>query len=1094
MEILYTDITQDLTASLLEIAEQEVAKKKKVYYIVPSSMSFEKEKEILERINNGADAAVFDLIVTRFKQIPYYFDKKEILRDQIELSPAGMTMLFRKVLKSFKKDEIPLYFGLQNASSFFDLLVNLRNELEKSNLVIDDLPDNEKNRELKLIFNQFEEELALHFANFSDFNEFVERGIAHEFDSDLENTVFIVDGYSRFSAEEEKFISCFNSKVERFIIGTFAEQTNIQDEDSVYANALEMMNRFSSKYAAKRKQLDKKSVNKVYNKLTDLVKQDQSYVLSDNPIVITDSEKDTFEIWEAVNQTAEIEGLAKEIRRKISEGARFKEFTILLGDPQQYEISMKEIFELYEIPFFFAAEEKMSHHPLIIFMESLYAIKSNNYRPDDVVNLIKCQLYFQSEISQNQIDHFEYFVHQNKIQGKKKFKSPFEETEDAKFLEIENLRQRLLGENSPLDDFLSNNHAVSGKTWVTKFQKFMEDGRIIDELNQLYQDSEMSNDHQMASKHEQVWALFISVLKEFLGVFADTKMKIVDFLDIILAGLKNANYRQIPANVDVVNIKDYELVEPRTNKYVYAIGLSQTNFPRNKINSTLLSDDERAEINQTSSDNQYIEQLNVVNYQKATSTVLSLMNAATEKLVLSVPKIVDNVQDDISPIIQLLINHSEPEIKRVIRPSNAEESIEHIGNARAVIATIGKIEREINENNTENQPNKVFWSSIFRLLTKNNHDFQRLLIDLDQDIEPVNLSAATIAQLYNKNIYASVSAFERFYNCEFQYFIENTLKLEIFEDIDINSKVVGNFFHKVFETLLAQPQLNSDNFDATLKAVITDINSEYGRYIKRDATSRFKWQNLEEIILQTAMMIKRNVVSPRLHTKMTESSFGMDSSVLGDFVVDDIHLRGRIDRIDEIENHSLGAIDYKSSLHQFKLQDAYDGTSLQFLTYLDVLNNAFSDQNIWGALYLQFQNNTIDLSKIAQLSDVSKLLDKKMNYNGLILSESLPEIKKIDEITVSSTNIYDNDEFNALLKINEQHFKKAGKRLRQGKISINPVMKRSEGINASGNVKGCSFCPLKSICRFEANVHMNEYAREIGLKTSAEIKSELKEQ
>ncbi|WP_252899652.1 hypothetical protein [Lactococcus fujiensis] len=538
----------------------------------------------------------------------------------------------------------------------------------------------------------------------------------------------------------------------------------------------------------------KKGVNKVYNKLTELVKQDQSYVLSDNPIVITDSEKDTFEIWEAVNQTAEIEGLAKEIRRKISEGARFKEFTILLGDPQQYEISMKEIFELYEIPFFFAAEEKMSHHPLIVFMESLYAIKSNNYRPDDVVNLIKCQLYFQSEISQNQIDHFEYFVHQNKIQGKKKFNSPFEETEDAKFLEIENLRQRLLGENSPLDDFLSNNHAVSGKTWVTKFQKFMEDGRIIDELNQLYQDSEMSNDHQMASKHEQVWALFMSVLKEFLGVFADTKMKIVDFLDIILAGLKNANYRQIPANVDVVNIKDYELVGPRTNKYVYAIGLSQTNFPRNKINSTLLSDDERAEINQTSSDNQYIEQLNVVNYQKATSTVLSLMNAATEKLVLSVPKIVDNVQDDISPIIQLLINHSEPEIKRVIRPSNAEESIEHIGNARAVIATIGKIEREINENNTENQPNKVFWSSIFRLLTKNNHDFQRLLIDLDQDIEPVNLSAATIAQLYNKNIYASVSAFERFYNCEFQYFIENTLKLEIFEDIDINSKVVGNFF------------------------------------------------------------------------------------------------------------------------------------------------------------------------------------------------------------------------------------------------------------------------------------------------------------
>ena len=58
MEILYTEITQDLTEGLLEISLEELGKNRKVYYIVPSSMSFEKEKEILEHLAKGSDAAV----------------------------------------------------------------------------------------------------------------------------------------------------------------------------------------------------------------------------------------------------------------------------------------------------------------------------------------------------------------------------------------------------------------------------------------------------------------------------------------------------------------------------------------------------------------------------------------------------------------------------------------------------------------------------------------------------------------------------------------------------------------------------------------------------------------------------------------------------------------------------------------------------------------------------------------------------------------------------------------------------------------------------------------------------------------------------
>ncbi|HGK1841305.1 TPA: hypothetical protein ACJ0TN_002065, partial [Streptococcus pneumoniae] len=71
-------------------------------------------------------------------------------------------------------------------------------------------------------------------------------------------------------------------------------------------------------------------------------------------------------------------------------------------------------------------------------------------------------------------------------------------------------------------------------------------------MNLLYNQAEAEENHVLADKYEQVWKLLLSNLKEFQAVFAEQKMKVLEFLELILAGLKGAKYRQIPANVDVV--------------------------------------------------------------------------------------------------------------------------------------------------------------------------------------------------------------------------------------------------------------------------------------------------------------------------------------------------------------------------------------------------------------------------------------------------------------------------------------------------------------------------------------------------------------
>ena len=49
-------------------------------------------------------------------------------------------MLFRKVLKSFSKEELPLYYSLQSSPAFLEMLVNLRAELVTANLTCEIYP------------------------------------------------------------------------------------------------------------------------------------------------------------------------------------------------------------------------------------------------------------------------------------------------------------------------------------------------------------------------------------------------------------------------------------------------------------------------------------------------------------------------------------------------------------------------------------------------------------------------------------------------------------------------------------------------------------------------------------------------------------------------------------------------------------------------------------------------------------------------------------------------------------------------------------------------------------------------------------------
>ncbi|WP_153055170.1 hypothetical protein, partial [Streptococcus suis] len=104
-------------------------------------------------------------------------------------------------------------------------------------------------------------------------------------------------------------------------------------------------------------------------------------------------------------------------------------------------------------------------------------------------------------------------------------------------------------------------------------------------------------------------------------------------------------YRTVPATVDVVNVKSYDLIEPHTAKYVYAIGMGQSNFPKVAKNTSLLTEEEMEKVNLVSVSSSRFDLVSRENIKKNHAAMMSLLNAATEQLVISTPQIYNEGED-----------------------------------------------------------------------------------------------------------------------------------------------------------------------------------------------------------------------------------------------------------------------------------------------------------------------------------------------------------------------------------------------------------------------------------------------------------------
>ena len=1060
MKLLYTDIRTSLTEILTREAEELVAVGKRVFYIAPNSLSFEKERAVLECLSQQAS---FAITVTRFAQMARYL----ILNDlpvKTSLDDIGLGMVFYRCLAELDPKDLRVYGAIKQDPQFIQQLIDFYHEMTKAQmsfLNLESLTDEDKREDLLLIFEKVTAYLNQgQLAQGSQLSHLIEAIENNKVSSDFTKIALVIDGFTRFSGEEERIVDLLHSKGVEIVIGAYASKkayTSPFSEGNLYQASVEFLHHLASKY-----QTPSQDRSKTHEKTDSFDKAsrllESSYDFSELALDVDEKDRENLQIWSCLTQKEELELVARSIRQKLHENSdlSYKHFRILLGDVPSYQLSLKTIFDQYQIPFYLGRSESMAHHPLTQFVESILALKRYRFRQEDLINLLRTGLY--TDLSQTDIDAFEQYLRYLGINGLPGFQKTFTKSHHGKFnLERLNaLRLRIL---TPLETLFAS-RKQKAENLLQKWNAFLKEGAVTKQLQDLTATMEAVEQERQA----EVWKAFCHVLEQFATVFAGSQVNLEDFLALLHSGMSLSQYRTIPATVDTVLVQSYDLIAPLTADFVYAIGLTQDNLPKIAQNTSLLTDEERQSLNQATEDGAQLLIASSENLKKNRYTMLSLVNSARKQLILSAPSLFNESESKESAYLQELVHFGFRRKEK--RMNHKGLSKDDMGSYHSLLSSLVAYHQQGETSETEQD--LTFIKVLARVMGKKLD--QQGLENPALPTSPTSptskqLAKDTLQALYptDQEFYLSTSGLTEFYRNEYSYFLRYVLGLQEELRLRPDARSHGNFLHRIFERAL---QLSDeDSFDKRLEQAIKETSQEreFEAIYQESLEAQFTKEVLLDVARTTGHILRHN---PAIETIKEEAAFGgKDQAFIQLDNGRSVFVRGKVDRIDRLKaDGAIGVVDYKSSLTQFQFPHFFNGINSQLPTYLAALKRE-GEQNFFGAMYLEMAEPVQSLMTVKSLAGAVVEASKSMKYQGLFLEKESSHLGEF--YNKNKANQLTEEEFQLLLDYNAYLYKKAAEKILVGQFAINPYTEN-----------GRSIAPYvqqhQAITGFEANYHLGQ--------------------
>ncbi|MBR6052993.1 MAG: PD-(D/E)XK nuclease family protein [Clostridia bacterium] len=774
--------------------------------------------------------------------------------------------------------------------------------------------------------------------------------------------------------------------------------------------------------------------------------------------------------------------------------AHYRDLAILSGDPELYRGVLDVDLDRNGIPYFFSRRVDLSVLEPLKLVASAYRVVTGNYRPNDVISVVKCGF---SGLSDSEADELDLYSEIWKLSGDDFRKSDpwtknpdgFEEKDrrtaadgvkrySAAWLEdVNRAKEKVL---VPLREL----EAASKTQSVSKHREAIS--AYLNELNvpeQLIERAELARedgDAERADLYERFWEVASDALDTLDAVLGDEIVTAEEFSTLFDLVCRTSDVGRIPSSSDEVLIGSADLLRAGGVKHVYLFGANEGEFPGAVRGSGYFSESD-------------VERLSALGVKigssreiRASRELFGFLRAVSAPSV-SVTIVTNGLGVDLTAqrtpstvlgrIRTLLPNGVKSILTSDLSP------LFYLRTREEALFSIGRLSGD------------PIYPALARELSRDEKG-RKLVEAAKRPIPNSDLSVpiSVASELFPNGMTLSHSRLEKIRKCPLSDFCSSVLKLNEIERAEFGANDIGSYVHAILEEFFrknaAAPNApGPKEIEAFVKEYSEKYLDKVGQGVEKTARMEHlfgKLRKSSEILIQHLQdEIEEGNFVPRFFELDLKAGKDIGDSPSAFRVKTDdggeIFINGKIDRVDTAkigDGLYLRVVDYKtgsdtSSDNKLNLAGVDKGESPQLLLYLFALlnneNPAFRDRLGVASMkevhpaavrYLHAATEKVKLDAPASPDEVKEKYEKIITRSGCALNDDAvldaldrsADHRFTPERKTGSKQLLTDADFAELQNKIENNLRADVGKMRNGSLRATPG-------------KGCEYCKMAPICR-----------------------------
>ena len=752
------------------------------------------------------------------------------------------------------------------------------------------------------------------------------------------------------------------------------------------------------------------------------------------PYTPYDGPMDGLYLIEAETAQQEVENVAAAILAAVSQpGWRFSDIAVAGGNLEAYLPLIKSVFTQSGIPFFVDERRTLADNAFFDFLDSALAAAAG-----DAAAIPRYAFSDYAPISREQRTALKNYTEKYALKGWH-FQSAFWRG-DAE--EAEKARRQVM---RPLDALAHGIRQGGAAQQAEAVRRFLTACGAQEKLEALCADIDRPETRGEYIYFRQVYDRTLDVLASVARVMGNAPLSPDDLHTLIRTGCEGTRIAVIPPATDEVKLFDISVARLPGVRALFAMGLVDGTWPARDDGPGILSGAERELLLDAGLD------VGVYDLAAEKLKIYTALAKPKERLVLSWNKAAGSPSVLVDRLKRLFPALEQGSAPPMLLPLSGMEP-----------ALLGGIADALRGRKPSEQ-----LPALAGCLLQQPGWRERAESILLRDNAAAPVSTEDARALY-RGIRCSATRIENYYRCPYQHFLSNGVQPQVLRDYTCDRLDIGSYLHRTLDLFaraliadgVAIQNLTEEETVRRMEAAAEQAAEQHGDgKLKQDERFAVQYALLRRDLIDTALRIRLHFQDTEARLLISEQEF----SITLPTAFGDIELLGKIDRIDAVDGY-FRVVDYKSSDTGFMLKDLAAGTALQLPVYIEAARQMLRDTGMKraggyymkiGANYGEDEGEVLTKGRMRgiSLNDVPVLSRFSTTLPGGAFAAIDQRVTSGGALHGASRSFFNEQELDALLRYAKRLIREAAERIYSGDNSICPV----DG--------ACGYCDYKSVCR-----------------------------